>query len=128
MTCGSAEIGVDDVVSFGSPGDVVRVAEGVDLQGADVGWEEDEVLGGGGEHVPGVEVEEGHEEVEADGGGGGDEEVGECVVAELELRVLGCELLDDDPEGGEDGVHHDYRVDNHAHQIQSLGSLGTITH
>ena len=41
------------------------VAEGVDLQGADVGGEEGEVLRAGGEHVPGVEVEEGHEEVQA---------------------------------------------------------------
>lgn len=58
------------------------IAEGVDLEGADVGGEEGEVLGGGGEHVPGVEVEEGHEEVKADGCGGGDDEIGEDVVAE----------------------------------------------
>ena len=35
---------MDDVVAFGSPGDVVGVAEGVDLEGADVGREEGEVL------------------------------------------------------------------------------------
>ena len=34
--------------------------------------------------MPRVEVEEGHEEVEADGGAGGDDEVGENVVAEVE--------------------------------------------
>ena len=67
FAAGGAEVGVDDVVAFGAPGDVVGVAEGVDLEGADVGGEEGEVLGRGGEHVPGVEVEEGHEEVEADG-------------------------------------------------------------
>ncbi len=43
------------------------VTERVDLEGADVGGKEGEVLGCGGEHVPGVEVEEGHEEVEANG-------------------------------------------------------------
>ena len=42
---GGAEVNVDDVVAFGTPGDVVGVAEGVDLQGADVGGEEGEVLG-----------------------------------------------------------------------------------
>ena len=42
---GGAEVDVDDVVAFGAPGDVVGVAEGVDLQGADVGGEEGEVLG-----------------------------------------------------------------------------------
>lgn len=31
--------------------------------------------------MPGVEVEEGHDEVEANGGGGGDDQVGEQVVA-----------------------------------------------
>lgn len=55
---------MDDIVSFRSPGDIVRVAEGVDLQRADVGGEEQEIGAGGGEHVPWVEVEEGHEEVE----------------------------------------------------------------
>lgn len=42
---GGAEVDVDDVVAFGAPGDVVGVAEGVDLEGADVGGEEGEVLG-----------------------------------------------------------------------------------
>ena len=41
---GGAEVDVDDVVAFGAPGDVVGVAEGVDLQGADVRREEGEVL------------------------------------------------------------------------------------
>jgi hypothetical protein len=35
--------------------------------------------------VPWVEVEEGHEEVESDSRGGGDDEVGEDVVPELEM-------------------------------------------
>ena len=34
-----AEIGFGHVVALGAPGDVVRVAEGVDLQCGDVGWE-----------------------------------------------------------------------------------------
>ena len=42
---GGAEVDVDDVVAFGAPGDVVGVAEGVHLEGADVGGEEGEVLG-----------------------------------------------------------------------------------
>lgn len=111
---GGAEVDVDDVVAFGAPGDVVGVAEGVDLQGADVGGEEGEVLRRGGEHVPGVEVEEGHEEVEADGGSGGDDEVGEDVVAEFEGGVGGSELGDDDVEGGEGGVGHYDGVDDYA--------------
>lgn len=58
---------MDDVVSFGSPGDIVRVAEGVDLERADVGREEQEIGSRRGEHVPRVEVEEGHEEIETHG-------------------------------------------------------------
>ena len=33
---GGAEVDVDDIVAFGAPGDIVGVAEGVDLEGADV--------------------------------------------------------------------------------------------
>ena len=77
---GRSEIDVDDVVAFGTPGDVVGVAEGVYLEGADVGWEKGEILGRGGKHVPGIEVEEGHQEIETDGGAGGDDEIGEDVV------------------------------------------------
>lgn len=43
------------------------VTKGVDLQRADVGGEEGEVLSRGGEHVPGVEVEEGGVEIQSDG-------------------------------------------------------------
>lgn len=41
---GGAEVGVDDVVALGAPGDVVRVAEGVHLQRADVRRQQGEVL------------------------------------------------------------------------------------
>lgn len=41
---GGAEVDMDDVVTFGAPGDVVRVAEGVDLQSADVRREEGKIL------------------------------------------------------------------------------------
>lgn len=61
------EVDVDDVVAFSTPCDVVGVAEGVDLQGADVRGEKSKILGGRGEHVPGVQVEERHEEIEAYG-------------------------------------------------------------
>lgn len=70
---GGAEIGVDDVITFCAPRDIVGVAEGVDLKGTDVTWQKHEILSRGGEHVPGIEVEEGHQEVEAYGGGGGDD-------------------------------------------------------
>ena len=72
--------------------------------------------------MPGVEVEEGHEEVEADGGGGGDDEVGEDVVAEFEGGVGGSELGDDDVEGGEGGVGHYDGVDDYAGHEHSFGS------
>ena len=58
---------MDNVVAFCAPGDVVSVAESVDLKSANVGWEKSEVLCRGGKHMPWVEVEEGHKEVEPDG-------------------------------------------------------------
>ena len=116
---------MDDVVAFGAPRDVVGVAEGVHLQRADVGRQEGEVLRGRGEHVPGVEVEEGHKEVEPDRGNGGHDQVGEDVVAEDVSRERVFELRDDDVEGAEEGVGHDDGVDNHAGHEHALGSAGT---
>lgn len=73
--------------------------------------------------MPWVEVEEGHDEVEADGGGGGDDEVGEEVVAEFEVRRWRFELEDYDVEGREGGVGHYDRVDDYAGHEHSLGSV-----
>lgn len=119
---GGAKIDVDDVIAFCAPGDVVGVAEGVHLEGADVGGQEGEVLGGGGEHVPGVEIEEGHEEVETDGGSSGYDEVGEKIIAEFKAGG-GCFQLEDyDVQGREGGVGHDDRVDDDAGHEHPLGS------
>ncbi len=62
--------------------------------------------------MPGIEVEEGHEEVEADGGENGDNEVGEDVVAERDLFIV-VEFAVDDVDSAEGVVGHDYSVDNH---------------
>lgn len=106
---------MDYVVALCAPGYVVCVAEGVDLQRADVAGEEHEILCGGGEHVPWIEVEDRHEEVKADGGSGGYDEVGKDVVAHLEGGgVFVRELPDDDVEGCEGRVRHDDAVDDHA--------------
>ena len=80
-TDGSAKVRMDDVVTFRAPGDVVGVAECVHLESTDVGREEGEILRRGGEHMPRIKVEERHEKVETDGGSGGNDEVGEDVVA-----------------------------------------------
>lgn len=56
--------------------------------------------------MPGVEVEEGHDEVEADGGGGGDDKIGEEVAAEFEVCCGGFKLEDDNVKGCEGGVGH----------------------
>jgi hypothetical protein len=123
-----AKIGFGDVVAFGAPGDVVRVAEGVDLESCDVTREECEVLGGGSEHVPGVEVHEGHEEVEADGCGRRDDEVCEDVVAEFFFGAGVFELDDDDPEGGKGCVGHDDAVHDHGPKEHLFGALWAVAH
>lgn len=98
---------MDDIVTFRAPGNVVSVAEGIHLKGADVGRKEGKVLRRGGKHMPGVEVEEGHEEVDADGGAGGDDKVGEDVITEVEGRERRFELRDDYVKGGKCVVGHD---------------------
>jgi len=121
------EVGMDDIVAFRTPGHVVGVAKGVHLKGTDVGRKEGEVLCGGGEHVPWVEIEEGHEEVDADGGGGGDDEVREDIVAEAEGRERRFELRDDYVEGGKCIVGHDDGVDNHTGHEHLLGSIQKLS-
>lgn len=122
------EVRVDDVVALGAPGDVVRVAEGVHLEHADVGRQQHKVLRRRREHVPRIEVEERHEEVEPDRRRQRHEERREGVAADHELRVLGRELLDDDPERGEDGVDHDDTVSDHAVEVELAGALRTVAH
>lgn len=56
--------------------------------------------------MPGIEVEEGHQEVETDCGGSGDDEVSEDVVAEFEGGVAASKLGYDYVEGCEGGVGH----------------------
>jgi len=109
VTPGSSQVRVDHVVTFSTPGYIVRIAECVDLKGADVGREKEEVLAGGGDHVPGIEVEDGHEEVESNCGGHGDDEVGEDVVSERNFRV-GCQLTNHDIDTGKGVVCHDYAI------------------
>ena len=124
---GAAQVRLHDVVALGAPRDVVRVAEGVHLQHADVAGQQHEVLAEAGEHVPGVEVDEGHEEVQADGGAGRDDQVREHVVAERELRVvLLVDLPDHDVHRREHGVHHDDAVHDHAEEVELLGPLRPV--
>lgn len=78
------KINVNDVVAFCAPGDIMSVAERIDLQGTDVRRKEGKVLCRGGEHMPGVEIKKGHQEVEAHGRAGGDDQVREDVVADGE--------------------------------------------
>ena len=83
--------------------------------------------------MPRIEVEEGHEEVEADGGDGADNEVGEDIVAELVgvvrllQRMLG-KLFDDDVECCEGRAGHDYRVCDDRAQEQLLRALRSVAH
>ncbi len=81
---GGTKIDMDDIVTFGAPCDVVSVTESVHLQRAYVRRKEGKVLRGRGKHVPRVEVEERHEEVDSDCGASRDNKVREDVIAEVE--------------------------------------------
>ena len=96
------------VVAFGAPGDVVGVAEGVNVEDVDVGWGEEEVLDEGGEHVPGVEEEDGHDKVEDVGGDHADDEGEEERVGEEEVdgEVVQGELCLDGLDRDEDCGEH----------------------
>src|SRR5690606_18320877 len=63
---GSTEIGGSDIVTLGTPSDVVSVAEGVDLEGHDVARQHHKVLECRCNHVPWVKVQERHDNVATD--------------------------------------------------------------
>ena len=77
--------------------------------------------------MPGIEVEEGHQEVQSHGRAGGDDEIGEDVVAQLERDGGSFELRNDDVDGGEDCVCHDDREDYHAGHEYLLGARETLS-
>ena len=118
---------MDDVVALGAPGDVVRVAEGVHLQRADVRRQQGEVLRRRGEHVPRVQVQERHEEVQPQRRARGYDQVREDVVAQREARAGVSELHDDDVEGSEGRVRHDHRVHGHAGHEHFLGPADRVS-
>jgi len=61
-------------------------------------------------------------------GRGGDDEVSEDVVAEAERGSAVFELGDDDVDGGESVIGHDYAEDYHGDHIKLFGSLRSISH
>ena len=83
--------------------------------------------------MPGIEVEERHQEVEAHRRDCADNEVREDVVAKLIsaicfLEGVLSELFDDDIEGGEGGIGHDDTVCDDCAEVEFLCSLRTIAH
>ena len=98
------------VVAFRAPGDVVGVAEGVDVEDVDVGGCEEEVLNEGCYHVPGIEEHDARDEVEDVGRAHGDDKREEDVVRKEEadgedlLFELVLYRLDRDEDGGEEEV------------------------
>lgn len=78
--------------------------------------------------MPWVEIQEAHDEVDADGRDGGDNHVGEDVVAEFDLGTWILECLYHDEERGEGRVCHDETIHNHARQVHLLRALWSITH
>jgi hypothetical protein len=51
------------VVTFGTPCDVVRVTERVDIDNVDVSWGQEKVLQEAGEHMPWIQEEEADDKV-----------------------------------------------------------------
>jgi hypothetical protein len=92
------------VVALCAPGDVVGVAEGVDVEDVDVGGGKEEVLQEAGGHVPGVEEEDGGEEVEEPGGTHADDQGEEELVGEEhgEGEAAFVDLFHDGFDGDED--------------------------
>ena len=109
----------------------MRVAECVHVEDIDVRRRHEEVLDEAGEHVPGIEEEEGDDEVEEVRRGHADDEGAEDGVLE-QLRDLeavchlGLDCLDSDEDGGEHEVGHDDGPEvDHGH-VELVGSLGSI--
>lgn len=121
------------VVAFGTPGDVVGVAEGVDVEDVEVRRGEEEVLHEGCDHVPGVEEEDGGDEVEDPSGGHGDDEGEEEAVGEEEgegeaglERDLGLHGFHRDEDRGEEEVGHEDRPEVDLGHVEFVAALGSV--
>lgn len=87
------------------------VAEGVDVEDVGVGGREEHVLHHGGDHVPGVEHEEGSDQPDAVGGDDGDDEcVEELVTEEVGEGEAILDVGLDGNDGDVDGCEHQVAV------------------
>ena len=78
--------------------------------------------------MPRIEVHERHEEVKTDGRRGGDDQIGEDIVADLLWLTRIPQLRDDNVYGCKSCVCHDDAVSRHTRQEHFLGSLWSVTH
>ena len=92
------------VVSFCAPCDVVGVAEGVHVEDVDICWRQKEVLQEASSHMPGIEEEDGGEEVEEPCRTHADDEGEEQLVGEQhgEGEATLVDLFHDGFDGDED--------------------------
>ena len=98
------------------------IAESVYLQRTYIRWKEGKVLSGRGEHVPRIEIKEGHEEIDSDCRPSGDDEVGEDVVAKMKGGFWVSELDNNNVDGRKDRIRHNYRIANKTAHEHFLGS------
>jgi hypothetical protein len=98
------------VVSFCAPCDVVGVAEGVHVEDVDICWRQKEVLQEASSHMPGIEEEDGGEEVEEPCRTHADDEGEEQLVGEQHgegeatLIDLFHDRFDSDEDRGEEEI------------------------
>jgi hypothetical protein len=98
------------------------------LQRADIRRDKEEILCGGGEYMPGIPVQKGHEEIETDDGGERRDQVVEEVVPEFEAGVGFGELVDYDVDACIRIIRHNHGVHNHTSTVQLPCSLRSISY
>ena len=122
------------VGTLGSPRDIVPIGKSVDIEDIGEGRHEQEVLSEGGEHVPGIEVQEGGDEVETECCDDGDEddayavggeELGEIVNAVCD--GVAAKGATEKVEGEDDEVELDDGEDHEGHDVGDSGALGSVT-
>ncbi|KAH3671309.1 hypothetical protein OGAPHI_000532 [Ogataea philodendri] len=107
---------VSQVVTFGTPGDIVDVTECIDVQNVDVSWTQQQVLNKTSEHVTRVQEDERSNEVESICARGCNDQITEFCLCKYQFHaeIVGM-VLDDcldtlycHEHGSKDHVNHEY--------------------
>ena len=78
--------------------------------------------------MPGIQVQERHQEIESNCRSEGHDQVREEIMSDFQVTGVFLQLVDYDVDAGEGVVGHDHRVDYHGSEIEFARTLWSVPH